>query len=84
MKLSIAAQCLSFGALILPLVTASPRPTLDEVTEKLAIGNYTGQGLQKIADFLNTLDHYERPQLGLPVSCTLESFHLAQNCHELR
>ncbi|KAJ5109436.1 hypothetical protein N7456_006111 [Penicillium angulare] len=69
-----------FACLMVPQVTASPNPTLDDVTEKLAMGNFSGQGLQKIADFLNTLDHYKRPQAGLPVICTLDSFHLGQVC----
>jgi hypothetical protein len=72
-------QMFYLGAAMLPLAATTPDPTAVAISDKLASAHFKVTELAKVEKFIDFLAR----QAEVSVICTLESFHLGQDCREI-
>ncbi|KAJ5658974.1 hypothetical protein N7507_005425 [Penicillium longicatenatum] len=72
-------QMLYLGAAMLPLAATTPDSTVVAISDRLASAHFNSSELAKVEKFIDVLAR----QAQGSVVCTLESFHLGQDCREI-
>lgn len=80
MKHQAVSQLLFFAGLLLLSLATSSMSTAEDETIHIAVGNFNGEALQRLAD---DAKKHGASQTQVTVICTLSSFHLGQSCRKI-